>query len=80
MLNKFIKNNKGNPVWFATSAGIFQGNVSRDEIESEKEVVILLGSFYFTGNVRLAIGDITIIREKIVAWGTSNPAHQNTFE
>jgi hypothetical protein len=80
MLDKFITTNRGSSAWFATSAGIFQGIISRNEIEAERDVVILSGSFYFTGNIRLSVGEITIIRKTVVAWGTSNPSYQNTFD
>lgn len=74
-IENFLDDNKNGVPWFATCSGIFQGAVSsRDD-----KIITLRDAFYFTGNVRLSIGDVTIILNSIIAWGTSNPSLQNIF-
>jgi len=77
MVTKFIDTMIGKMAWFATPAGIFRGKVSNN---INNDTFTLEAGYYFTGNISLLIGEITIITKNVVAWGEMKPVFNNIFD
>ena len=75
MIENFLEKQNGNTGWFAPPAGIFQGIVKIINTNT----FILEEAHYFTGDIRLSIGNATLVNENVFAWGAGTPAFKNKF-